>query len=131
MDPKRDSWSRSGPAPAGRSPPLCRPLAAPAPRPRGSTAYRGTPRATLHCAEAVGAETFADYRAQLLPWAECEARLPAYCASLGIPEQGEDFAAVLKAELTTLAAAVDGVTGRFVQNCTLSGSGQERRRNIA
>jgi len=26
----------------------------------------------------VGAETFADYRTHLLPWAECEARLPAY-----------------------------------------------------
>ena len=35
------------------------------------------------------AEAFADYRAQLLPWAECEGRLPAYCAALGIPEQGE------------------------------------------
>jgi TnpA family transposase len=56
----------------------------------------------------VGAETFADYRTQLLPWAECEARLPAYCAALGIPERGQDFAAALKAELTTLAAAVDG-----------------------
>jgi TnpA family transposase len=55
----------------------------------------------------VGAETFADYRAQLLPWTECEARLPAYCAALGIPERGADFAAMLKAELTTLAAAVD------------------------
>ena len=55
----------------------------------------------------VGAETFADYRAQLLPWADCEARLPAYCAALGIPERGEDFAAALKAELTALAAAVD------------------------
>ena len=55
----------------------------------------------------VGAENFADYRAQLLPWAECEARLPAYCATLGIPERGEDFAAALKAELTTLAAAAD------------------------
>ena len=54
-----------------------------------------------------GAEIFADYRAQLLPWTECEARLPAYCAALGIPERGEDFAAALKAELTTLAAAVD------------------------
>ena len=53
----------------------------------------------------VGAENFADYRAQLLPWAECEARLPAYCAALGIPERGEDFAAALKAELTKLAAA--------------------------
>ena len=55
----------------------------------------------------VGAETFADYRAQLLPWAECEARLPGYCAALGISERGEDFAAALKAELATLAAAVD------------------------
>ena len=55
----------------------------------------------------IGAETFADYRAQLLPWAECETRLPAYCAALGIPERGEDFAAALNAELTILAATVD------------------------
>ena len=54
-----------------------------------------------------GAEAFADYRAQLLPWDECEARLPAYCAALDIPSRGEDFAAALQAELTTLAAAVD------------------------
>ncbi len=54
-----------------------------------------------------GAEAFADYRAQLLPWDECEARLPAYCAALGIPSRGEDFAAALKAELAALAAAVD------------------------
>ena len=54
-----------------------------------------------------GAEAFADYRAQLLPWGECEARLPAYCAALGIPSRGEDFAAALKAELAALAAAVD------------------------
>jgi TnpA family transposase len=54
-----------------------------------------------------GAEEFADYRAQLMPWPECEARLAAYCAALGIPECGADFAAALKAELTTLAAEVD------------------------
>jgi hypothetical protein len=55
----------------------------------------------------VGAENFADYRAQLLPWSECEPRLPAYCAALGIPARGEDFAAMLKAELTQAAAEVD------------------------
>jgi TnpA family transposase len=55
----------------------------------------------------VGAENFADYRAQLLPWSECEPRLPAYCAALGIPERGEDLAAMLKAELTAAAAEVD------------------------
>ncbi len=54
-----------------------------------------------------GAEEFADYRAQLMPWPECEARLAAYCAALGIPECGADFATALKAELTTLAAEVD------------------------
>jgi TnpA family transposase len=55
----------------------------------------------------VGAEEFADYRAQLLPWSECETRLAAYCASLGIPEGGADFAAALKVELTTLSAEAD------------------------
>jgi TnpA family transposase len=55
----------------------------------------------------VGAEEFADYRAQLLPWSECETRLSAYCASLGIPERGADFAAALKVELTTLSAEAD------------------------
>jgi hypothetical protein len=54
-----------------------------------------------------GAEEFADYRAQLLPWSECEPRLAAYCAALGIPENGLDFAALLKAELTALADQVD------------------------
>jgi TnpA family transposase len=64
-----------------------------------------------------GAEAFADYRAQLLPMAECEARLPAYCAALGIPERGEDLAAALKAELAALAAAVDA---GFPDNAELS-----------
>jgi TnpA family transposase len=65
----------------------------------------------------VGAEDFADYRAQLLPWSECEPRLAAYCAALGIPERGVDFAAALKAELTTLAAEVDA---GFPDNSELS-----------
>ncbi len=55
----------------------------------------------------VGAEEFADYRDQLLPWSECESRMAVYCAALGIPQGGADFAASLKAELTSLAAQVD------------------------
>ena len=59
----------------------------------------------VHLAEAlqtgdlyvVGAEDFADYRAQLLSWSECERRLPAYCAALGISARGEEFASALKA----------------------------------
>jgi hypothetical protein len=55
----------------------------------------------------VGAENFADYRDQLLSWAECEPRLADYCAALDIPQSGRDFAAALKAELTSLAEQVD------------------------
>jgi hypothetical protein len=65
----------------------------------------------------VGSENFADYRTQLLPWADCEPRLPAYCAALGMPERGEDFAAALKRELMAAAAEVD--TG-FEANTELS-----------
>jgi TnpA family transposase len=65
----------------------------------------------------VGAENFADYRTQLLSWPECEMRLPAYCAALGIPERGEEFAAALKEELTTVAAEVDAA---FPTNTELS-----------
>jgi TnpA family transposase len=65
----------------------------------------------------VGSENFADYRAQLLSWAECEPRLAAYCAALGMPESGEDFAAALKRELTQAAAAVDA---GFAENAELS-----------
>lgn len=77
-----------------------------------------------------GAETFADYRAQLLPWAECKARLPAYCAALGIPERGEDLATALKAELTALAAEVDA---GFPVNTELSldADGTPRLRQLA
>jgi hypothetical protein len=55
----------------------------------------------------VGAEEFADYREQLLPWSECEPRMADYCAALEIPQGGTDFAASLKAELTGLSAQVD------------------------
>ncbi len=65
----------------------------------------------------VGAENFADYRAQLLPWSECEGRLAAYCAALGIAARGEDFAAALKDELTKAAAEVDA---GFASNGELS-----------
>jgi TnpA family transposase len=64
-----------------------------------------------------GSENFADYRAQLLPWAECEPRLASYCATLGLPERGEDFAAALKHELITAAAELDA---GFADNAELS-----------
>ncbi|WP_037462684.1 DUF4158 domain-containing protein, partial [Sinorhizobium fredii] len=54
----------------------------------------------------VGAETFNDYRTQLLSWTECEARLADYCADLGLPRSGEEFAAWMKEQLMAATAAV-------------------------
>jgi TnpA family transposase len=54
-----------------------------------------------------GAENFGDYRTQLLPWAACKPRLAAYCDALGMPRTGKEFVALLKEQLTTIAAEVD------------------------
>jgi TnpA family transposase len=55
----------------------------------------------------VGAESFDDYRSQLLPWADCLPRLADYCLAVGMPEESGAFVADLKAELTQVAAEVD------------------------
>ncbi|MCY1741043.1 DUF4158 domain-containing protein, partial [Ensifer sp. SL37] len=55
----------------------------------------------------VGAETFDDYRTQLLPWSDCEARLANYCGALGLPGSGEQLVGQLRQELTATAGAVD------------------------
>jgi len=54
-----------------------------------------------------GSEEYADYRVQLLPWDECTARLPAYCAALGFAPTAAGFIADLKAWLTATAERVD------------------------
>jgi TnpA family transposase len=54
-----------------------------------------------------GAEEYADYRRQLLPAAECQKRLPAYCEAAGLPADGKAFVAGLKQQLTELSRAVD------------------------
>src|SRR3954452_19320308 len=65
----------------------------------------------------IGAEAFADYRDQLLPWPECAPWLAAYCRLLDMPESAEAFVARLKDELTRTAAAVDA---GFPDNTELS-----------
>lgn len=55
----------------------------------------------------IGAESFNDYRAQLLPWQDCDLRLPEYCSALGMPGSGEALVAQLKEQLTAMAALVD------------------------
>ncbi len=50
---------------------------------------------------------YADYRAQLLPWSECEKRLPEYCESLGLQASGKGFVNTLREQLATVAADID------------------------
>ena len=54
-----------------------------------------------------GSDTYADYREQFLPWADCEPQVDAYCHELGFPTTGTDSVAQLRAWLTTTAEEVD------------------------
>jgi TnpA family transposase len=54
-----------------------------------------------------GSEEYADYRAQLLPWPECEKRLAAYCEAVGLPTTAVEFVQQLRQQLTDLARKVD------------------------
>ena len=54
-----------------------------------------------------GSEEYADFRAQLLPWDECEPRVPEYCQQLGIPATAEGLVEHLKTLLIERAADVD------------------------
>lgn len=55
----------------------------------------------------VGSEEYADFRAQLLPWEECEPLVADYCEQLGIPATDEGLVEHLKALLIERAAEVD------------------------
>ncbi len=55
----------------------------------------------------VGSSAYADYRAQLLPWIECQDRVSDYCEAVGLPASGHDLITELKSQLTQLAAEVD------------------------
>jgi hypothetical protein len=46
-----------------------------------------------------GSEAFADHRAELLPWPECEQRLPEYCQRLGMPATANEFVTELQRQL--------------------------------
>jgi TnpA family transposase len=54
-----------------------------------------------------GADSYADYRAQLLSWEECELEVTAYCRQLGLPESAEALVAELRAWLDGIAREVD------------------------
>ena len=54
-----------------------------------------------------GAENYADYRDQLLPWSECEPLLADYCHQLGLPTNATEFVNGLHARLSKTATLTD------------------------
>jgi len=54
-----------------------------------------------------GSGAYDDYRAQLLPWDECEARLARYCQDVQLPASGAELVATLRRRLGELATEVD------------------------
>ena len=65
--------------------------------------------AGLRCGDVYveGSEAYADYRQQLLPWAECVPRLPAYCQALQFAPTATGFVAALRERLREVAQRVD------------------------
>jgi hypothetical protein len=54
-----------------------------------------------------GAENYADYRDQLLPWNECEPLLADYCCQVGLPTNATEFVNGLHSRLSKTAALTD------------------------
>ena len=79
----------------------------------------------LHLADALrsgdlyvlGAQSFADYREQLLPWEICRSRVADFCGQLDLPETGTELVTRLREELTQHACDVDA---DFPDNSRLS-----------
>lgn len=78
-----------------------------------------------------GAQSYGDYRQQLLPWADCEGRLPAYCTKVGLPETSGGLIVALKEELTTLAADVDAALPTLNDNVTINERGEPALTRLA
>jgi TnpA family transposase len=55
----------------------------------------------------VGSELYADYRTQLLTWAECELLIEKFCSEVELPSNATEFVNQLKRELTNKAIKVD------------------------
>lgn len=78
----------------------------------------------------VGGDSYADYREQLLPWSECQHRLPAYCAKVALPETPTGLVHAIKDELTRVAAEVDAALPTLKDDVTISADGQPVLRRV-
>jgi TnpA family transposase len=54
-----------------------------------------------------GAENYADYRSELLPWNTCQPLLAEYCREVGLPNKAKGFVKQLRDNLRKKARAVD------------------------
>lgn len=73
----------------------------------------------------VGAESYGDYRAQMLPWSACEPLVADYCRELDLPPTAAGFVAALHARLSQRAELVDA---GFPENTHLDIDAQGRPR---
>jgi hypothetical protein len=64
-----------------------------------------------------GSEAFADHRAALLPWRECERRLKEYCDRIGLPATADEFIEEMQRRMTEVANRVDR---QFPQNTAVT-----------
>ena len=64
-----------------------------------------------------GSEAFADHRANLLPWNECETHLQEYSTKTGMATTADEFIHDLRRQLTEMANRIDG---QFPQNTALT-----------
>lgn len=75
-------------------------------------------------------EAFADVRDQLLPWSECQARLPAYCEKIGIANTAATFVSELKQLLTETAQNVDELFPKLRGEVAIGADGDPVLRRI-
>lgn len=71
-----------------------------------------------------GSEEFADYRDQLLPWNECQARLPAYCDKIGLPQDAAAFTNSLRDWLSETALHLDDTFPECRGDVALNAAGE-------
>jgi TnpA family transposase len=64
-----------------------------------------------------GSGAFADHRAALLPWRECERRLKEYCDRIGLPATADEFIEEMQRRMTEVANRVDR---QFPQNTAVT-----------
>jgi TnpA family transposase len=78
----------------------------------------------------VGSETYANYRTQLLPWAECEPLLAAYCQVVGLPTTAISFVRFLQDRLAALSRQIDA-TLTEESDLSIDAAGKPHLRSLA